>query len=35
MQRLDPDTGERINLGDTERAADAERQQALIEQWCK
>ena len=35
MQRLDPDTGERINLGDAERAADAERQQALIEQWCK
>jgi hypothetical protein len=35
MQRLDPDTGERINLGDEERAADAERQQKLVEQWCK
>ena len=35
MSRIDPDTGERINLGDAERAADAERQRALIEQWCK
>ncbi len=35
MQRLDPDTGERINLGDAERAADADRQRVLVEQWCK
>ena len=35
MSRIDPDTGERINLGDTERAADAERQRALVEKWCK
>jgi len=35
MQRLDPVTGERINLGDEERAVDAARQQKLVEQWCK
>jgi hypothetical protein len=35
MQRIDPDTGERINLGDEERAADAARQQKLVEQWCQ
>lgn len=35
MQRIDPDTGERINLGDEERAADAARQQKLVELWCK
>ena len=35
MQRINPDTGERIFLGDDERAADSERQRALIEQWCK
>jgi hypothetical protein len=35
MQRIDPATGDRINLGDDERAADAERQQKLVEQWCK
>ncbi len=35
MQRVDPDTGERVVLGDEDRAADAARQQALVEQWCK
>jgi hypothetical protein len=35
MIRVDPDTGERSNLGDDERAADAARQQKLVEQWCK
>ncbi len=35
MQRLNPNTGERINLGDEERAVDAEQQRKLIEQWCK
>jgi hypothetical protein len=35
MQRLDPVTGDRVNLGDEERAADAARQQKLVEQWCK
>jgi hypothetical protein len=35
MMRVDPDTGDRVNLGDEERAADAERQQKLVEQWCK
>lgn len=34
MQRIDPDSGARINLGDDERAADVERQKALIAQWC-
>jgi hypothetical protein len=34
MQRTDPDSGARINLGDDERAADAERQKTLIAQWC-
>ena len=35
MQRIDPDTGERINLGDEDRAVEAERQQQLVAQWCK
>lgn len=35
MQRMDPDTGERINLGDEERVAEADVQRKLIEQWCK
>ncbi len=35
MQRIDPETGERIFLSDEERAADAARQQKLVEQWCK
>jgi len=35
LQRVDPDTGERVVLGDDDRAADAARQQALVEQWCK
>ena len=35
MQRIDPVTGERIFLGDDERAADAAQQQKLIDQWCK
>ena len=35
MQRIEPETGARINLGDEERAADAERQRQLVEQWCK
>jgi hypothetical protein len=35
MQRIDPATGDRINLGDDERAADAARQRALADQWCK
>lgn len=35
MQRIDPVTGERIFLGDAERAADAVQQQKLIDQWCK
>lgn len=35
MSRLDPDTGERIQYGDEERAAETERQLKLVEQWCK
>jgi hypothetical protein len=35
MQRIDPDTGERINLGDEDRAVEAARQQQLVAQWCK
>lgn len=35
MLRVDPDTGERIFLGDEDRAAEAERQRAVVEQWCK
>jgi hypothetical protein len=35
MQRIEPETGARINLGDDERAADAEQQKKLVEQWCK
>ena len=35
MQRYDPVTGERIQFGDDERAADAERQRKDIAQWCK
>ena len=34
MQRIDPATGAAINLGDDERAADAARQQVLVDQWC-
>ncbi len=35
MSRMDPDTGERIQFGDEERAAETERQLKLVEQWCK
>jgi hypothetical protein len=35
MQRVDPATGALIFLSDEERAADAERQRQLAEQWCK
>jgi hypothetical protein len=35
MQRYDPVTGERIQFGDDERAAEAERQRKAIAQWCK
>lgn len=35
MQRIDPATGARINLGDDERTVDAARQRTLVEQWCK
>jgi hypothetical protein len=35
MTRMDPDTGERVNFGDDERAAESERQRDLIAQWCK
>ena len=34
MERIDADSGARINLDDTERAADAEQQKALITRWC-
>jgi hypothetical protein len=35
IQRLEPDTGARINLGDDERALETERQRTQVEQWCK
>ena len=35
MTRIDPATGERVNYGDEERAADAERQRKAVSQWCK
>jgi len=35
MSRIDPETGASINLSDDERAADAARQQVLVDQWCK
>lgn len=35
MSRMDPDTGERTQFGDAERAAETERQLKLVEQWCK
>lgn len=35
MLRVDPNTGERTFLGDEERASEAERQRAVVEQWCK
>lgn len=35
MSRIDPDTGERVNYSDEERAAEAEEQRKSVEQWCK
>jgi hypothetical protein len=35
MQRIEPETGARINISDEERAVDAARQQSLVDQWCK
>jgi len=35
MSRFDPETGERVQFGDDERAEEAERQRKAIEQWCK
>ena len=35
MTRVDPDSGERIQYGDEERAAETDRQLKLVEQWCK
>jgi hypothetical protein len=35
MSRIDPDTGERIQFGDEERAAENERMLKVVEQWCK
>jgi hypothetical protein len=35
MTRIDPDTGERVNYGDEERAEDAERQRKAVAEWCK
>ena len=35
MTRTDPVTGERVNYGDEERAADAERQRKAVADWCK
>ena len=35
MTRIDPVTGERVNFGDEERAADAERQRKAVAEWCK
>lgn len=35
MQKFDPVTGERVQFGDDERAAEAERQRKAIALWCK
>ena len=35
MSRIDPVTGERVQFGDEERAADAQQQRKAVEQWCK
>ncbi len=35
MLRFDPVTGERIQVGDEERADEAERQRKAISVWCK
>ena len=35
IQRIEPETGARINISDEERAAEAVRQQSLVDQWCK
>ena len=35
MTRVDPDTGERVNFGDEERAEEAERSRKAVSQWCK
>jgi hypothetical protein len=35
MSRIDPDTGERVNFGDEERAAEIERQRQAMSAWCK
>jgi hypothetical protein len=35
LQTFDPATGERVQMGDEERAAEVERQRKSIAQWCK
>jgi hypothetical protein len=35
LERFDPATGERIRLGDDERADEAERQRQAVTRWCK
>jgi hypothetical protein len=35
MTRIDPESGERLNFGDDERAMEIERQRQAMAAWCK